>query len=316
MFEAYGRKFDRAAPSRSASTPPASGPRPKRGSSNALVRAHARQACSTAHLIIGVDRLDYSKGIPQRIAAFSRFIQRYPTFPQSRHLSPDHAEIALRSPRICRHATRGRGTRGRDQRQVRRCRLGRRSATSTSTIGARRARGPLPHRASVGLVTPLRDGMNLVAKEYVASQIERRSRRADPVALRRRGASSSTRALLVNPYDIEATAAMIARALDMPLERAPGALERADRAPARQHHRRLARRASSGGCSRGGDDIERDGGRDRARCARHRTEVGCLARDAARHRRALALHELTEVWADRTRGCRVDQNGSLDPVLQ
>jgi trehalose 6-phosphate synthase len=71
--------------------------------------------------------------------------------------------------------------------------------------------------ARVGLVTPLRDGMNLVAKEYVAAQDA-----DDPGVLilsRFAGAAIEfQRALLVNPYDAEAVAGAIAQALAMPLE--------------------------------------------------------------------------------------------------
>jgi trehalose 6-phosphate synthase len=70
--------------------------------------------------------------------------------------------------------------------------------------------------ARIGLVTPLRDGMNLVAKEYVASQSS-----TDPGVLilsRFAGAAQELDcALLVNPYDTDATAAAMARALAMPL---------------------------------------------------------------------------------------------------
>jgi trehalose 6-phosphate synthase len=71
--------------------------------------------------------------------------------------------------------------------------------------------------ASAGLVTPLRDGMNLVAKEFVAAQDP-----ADPGVLvlsRFAGAASEMDgALLVNPYDTETTASAIARTLEMSLE--------------------------------------------------------------------------------------------------
>jgi trehalose-6-phosphate synthase len=71
--------------------------------------------------------------------------------------------------------------------------------------------------ARVGLVTPLRDGMNLVAKEYVAAQDSN-----DPGVLilsRFAGAAvEGKRALLVNPYDAESVAGAIAQALSMPLE--------------------------------------------------------------------------------------------------
>jgi trehalose 6-phosphate synthase len=70
--------------------------------------------------------------------------------------------------------------------------------------------------ARVGLVTPLRDGMNLVAKEFVAAQSE-----DDPGVLvlsRFAGAAHELdAALMVNPYDTQATADAIARALRMPL---------------------------------------------------------------------------------------------------
>jgi trehalose 6-phosphate synthase len=71
--------------------------------------------------------------------------------------------------------------------------------------------------ARVGLVTPIRDGMNLVAKEYVAAQ-----RSEDPGVLvlsRFAGAARELDgAILVNPYDIEAVANAIAQALSMSME--------------------------------------------------------------------------------------------------
>ena len=83
------------------------------------------------------------------------------------------------------------------------------------TFSRRRLPG-LYRMARVALVTPLRDGMNLVAKEYVAVQDE-----ADPGVLvlsRFAGAAEQMReALLVNPYDVPATAQAIQRALHMPL---------------------------------------------------------------------------------------------------
>jgi trehalose 6-phosphate synthase len=70
--------------------------------------------------------------------------------------------------------------------------------------------------ARVGLVTPLRDGMNLVAKEYVAAQAP--DNPGVLVLSQFAGAAHELKsALIVNPYDIEATAAAIARAFDMPL---------------------------------------------------------------------------------------------------
>ena len=82
---------------------------------------------------------------------------------------------------------------------------------------SRSALAGLYRSARVGLVTPLRDGMNLVAKEYVAAQDA-----DDPGVLilsRFAGAAAEcTAALLVNPYDPETVATSIAHALSMPLE--------------------------------------------------------------------------------------------------
>jgi trehalose 6-phosphate synthase len=74
------------------------------------------------------------------------------------------------------------------------------------------------YRASrVGLVTPLRDGMNLVAKEYVAAQDE-----DDPGVLilsRFAGAAEAMKeALIVNPYDVEQVAYALQMAINMPLK--------------------------------------------------------------------------------------------------
>ena len=70
--------------------------------------------------------------------------------------------------------------------------------------------------SDIGLVTPLRDGMNLVAKEFVAAQPE-----ADPGVLvlsRFAGAAHELDgALIVNPYDIEGVGEALAQALSMPL---------------------------------------------------------------------------------------------------
>jgi trehalose 6-phosphate synthase len=84
-------------------------------------------------------------------------------------------------------------------------------------VYGRSALAGLYRTARVGLVTPLRDGMNLVAKEYVAAQNPE-----DPGVLilsRFAGAAIELhRALLVNPYDPESVAGAIAQALAMPIE--------------------------------------------------------------------------------------------------
>ncbi len=84
-------------------------------------------------------------------------------------------------------------------------------------VVARKRVPGLCRATAVGLVTPLRDGMNLVAKEYVAAQDPE-----DPGVLvlsRFAGAAEQLReALLVNPYDTHGTAETIQQALQMPLD--------------------------------------------------------------------------------------------------
>jgi len=165
-------------------------------------------------LIIGVDRLDYSKGIPQRLSAFELFLQTQPNWrgkvtylqiaPKSRTEIPEYAEI---EQEIGSAAGRINGAFGEaDWTPIR---YVNRPYSHSTLAGLYRA-------ARVGLVTPLRDGMNLVAKEYVASQNP-----DDPGVLilsRFAGASHEFKAaLLVNPYDPDSVAAAIGQALAMPL---------------------------------------------------------------------------------------------------
>jgi len=165
-------------------------------------------------LIIGVDRLDYSKGIAHRLSAFELFLKTQPhwrgkvTYLQiatkSRTEIPEYAAIERE---IESAAGRLNGTYGEaDWTPIRY--INRPYSHSTLT-GLYRA-------ARVGLVTPLRDGMNLVAKEYVAAQNP-----DDPGVLilsRFAGAAHECKAaLLVNPYDPDSVAAAIGQALSMPL---------------------------------------------------------------------------------------------------
>jgi trehalose 6-phosphate synthase len=165
-------------------------------------------------LIIGVDRLDYSKGLPQRFQAYARLLERAPelhrqvTFlqiaPPSRGAVLEYRQIRHELERSAGHIN------------------GKYAAPDWAPI--RYINKSFPHRlltgyyrtARVGLVTPLRDGMNLVAKEYVACQNPE-----DPGVLvlsRFAGAAQElTDALLVNPADTEEVADALERALKMPL---------------------------------------------------------------------------------------------------
>jgi trehalose 6-phosphate synthase len=165
-------------------------------------------------LIIGVDRLDYSKGLAERFEAFADVLERSPalhsrvTFlqiaPPSRGAVPEYRLIRRELERSAGH-------------------INGKFATP-EWVPIRYVNQSFPHTllagyyrvARVGLVTPLRDGMNLVAKEYVASQ--------DPknpgvlVLSRFAGAAQElTEALLVNPADTIEVADALERALAMPL---------------------------------------------------------------------------------------------------
>jgi len=166
-------------------------------------------------MVIGVDRLDYSKGLAQRIDAFERFLAVYPDWrgkvtylqitPKSRSETQESAEMERT---ISEAAGRLNGSYG----EV--------AWTPIRYVNRVYSRGVLAglyRSARAALVTPLRDGMNLVAKEYIAAQDP-----ADPGVLilsRFAGAAVElTAALLVNPYDPEAVATSISHALSMSLD--------------------------------------------------------------------------------------------------
>jgi trehalose 6-phosphate synthase len=166
-------------------------------------------------MIIGVDRLDYSKGIGFRLEAFERFLagntewRNNVTYlqitPKSRSTIREYADME-RS--VSEHIGRINGTYG--EASWTPIRYVNRAHSRTALAGLYRA-------AKAALVTPLRDGMNLVAKEYVASQDM-----DDPGVLilsRFAGAAVECKpALLVNPYDPDSVSSSIRRALSMPLE--------------------------------------------------------------------------------------------------
>ena len=166
-------------------------------------------------LIVGVDRLDYSKGLEERFLGYERFLTEYPE---------ERKEVVL-----LQIAPPSRGSVESYQR-IRNTLEG----LAGRINGAHAALDWVPiryvnqgypravlagvYRASrIGLVTPLRDGMNLVAKEYVAAQDPE-----DPGVLilsRFTGAAEQmTEALLINPHSAEEMADAIRRALRMPRE--------------------------------------------------------------------------------------------------
>lgn len=170
---------------------------------------------SGRRLVIGVDRLDYSKGIPKRLEAFQELLDVWPehrrqvTFLQVTPIS--RGEVAqYRSLRRELEALAGRINGKYAEFDWNPIRYLNRPVQRQMLAGFYR-------HARIGLVTPVRDGMNLVAKEYVASQNPE-----DPGVLvlsHLAGAAQELdAALLVNPFDVEGVAEAIHRGLVMPLE--------------------------------------------------------------------------------------------------
>ncbi len=173
-----------------------------------------RDEYSRRQLLLGIDRLDYSKGIPQRVRAFRELLERHPDNEHSATLlmiaSPSrdsvnaYADLRQELEGLCGAINGDFGDL--DWMPVR---------YIHRTVARRRVPG-LCRAARVGLVTPLRDGMNLVAKEYVVAQDPQ-----DPGVLvlsRFAGAAEQLKdALLVNPYDTQGMAETIQLALHMPL---------------------------------------------------------------------------------------------------
>lgn len=173
-----------------------------------------RRTLARAH-IIGVDRLDYTKGLPERLKAFRRLLEMYPEnhkavtlmqiAPPTREEVEAYADIRQELEGLSGEINGAFGDF--DWTPVRYIHRSMPRETLASLF-----RG-----SQVGLVTPLRDGMNLVAKEYIVAQ-----RAEDPGVLvlsRFAGAAEDLQeALIVNPYDIDEIATAIQVAIVMSLE--------------------------------------------------------------------------------------------------
>lgn len=186
-----------------------------REASDSLVANRAkelRRAMAGRQIILGVDRLDYSKGIPQRLQAFSDALERFNdlhgnvTLVQvvvpSREDIPRYKDLKAEVEGLVSEIN-GRYTRS-----------GWvpihymfRSLERTELLAYYRA-------AEIALVTPLKDGMNLVAKEYCAAKLDKNG-----VLILSEFAGAATQlrrsSLLVNPYDIEGVADAIYQAYNM-----------------------------------------------------------------------------------------------------
>ena len=173
-----------------------------------------RRSLNGERLAIGVDRLDYSKGLINRIKAFDRMWTLQPALARNVSLlqiaTPSRGAIEaygnLQSE-VARLVSDVNGRHGEvDWTPIRYLNKGYGQAVLAG----------LYRTAQVGVVTPLQDGMNLVAKEYVAAQNP--DNPGVLVLSKFAGAANELdTALLVNPHDIDGMARTIAIALSMPL---------------------------------------------------------------------------------------------------
>ncbi|WP_058911123.1 alpha,alpha-trehalose-phosphate synthase [Entomohabitans teleogrylli] len=176
--------------------------------------AQIKEELRNINNIFSVERLDYSKGLPERFLAFETLLEKYP----EHHGKIRYTQIAptsrgeVQAYQDIRHqleteAGRINGKFGQ---------LGWTPLYYLNQHFDRKILMKVFRYAEVGLVTPLRDGMNLVAKEYLAAQDP-----ANPGVLvlsQFAGAAHElTSALLVNPYDRDEVADALHRALKMPL---------------------------------------------------------------------------------------------------
>ena len=188
-----------------------------KGDTGEARQAEQRMISSTRRrtAMIGVDRLDYSKGLPERLDGIGRFFDNYPErvrdlvfiqiAPPSREDIGSYQDIRATLEQKTGQIN---GARSEvDQVPIRYVNKG---VSQEELFGFYRA-------AKIALVTPLRDGMNLVAKEYIAAQDPE-----DPGVLilsRFAGAAQQMAdAVLVNPHSADDMAHAILTALDMPLE--------------------------------------------------------------------------------------------------
>ena len=173
-----------------------------------------RTSLGDQQLILSIDRLDYSKGIPQRLKAFERFLYKYPEFKEKVSL------VMLVVP------SRDKVTKYQELKEEVDLLVGRingqfgrinwtpihyfyRSLPLEALSGFYRM-------AHVALVTPMRDGMNLVCKEFVASKL---NKKGVLILSEMCGASKElSEAILINPNDINAIVQALYAALTMPEE--------------------------------------------------------------------------------------------------
>ena len=181
------------------------------------VATHARMVESSIgrSLIVGVDRLDYSKGLEERFSGYQRYLETRPGAHAHVYLlqiaPPSRASVqSYQDIRAQLDALSGRINGAFADIDWVPLRYVNHGYPRAVLAGIYRA-------ARVGLVTPLRDGMNLVAKEYVAAQ----DAKNPGVLILSRFAGAAAQldgALLINPYSADDIADALERALAMPLD--------------------------------------------------------------------------------------------------
>jgi trehalose 6-phosphate synthase len=188
---------------------------PKTGSPSAERAALCRQlGVDCAFLGVGVDRVDYTKGIPERFRGIERLLDRYPDYQEKLTF------VQIGAPsrtRIKRYQDLMTEVEAEADRINRRFRTG--SWKPIVFLNRHHSHEEIQRyyrEADFCLVTSLHDGMNLVAKEYIAS---RHDEQGTLILSRFTGASHELAdALVVNPYDTDELAQAIRTALTMPAE--------------------------------------------------------------------------------------------------
>ena len=174
--------------------------------------AEIRRDVAGCQIVLGVDRLDYTKGIPERLRAFQNLLEGHPELHRkivlfqvvvpSREDIPKYQELKLDVERLVSQIN---GEFGR-------------SAWVPVHYIHRHLERPellaLYRAADIALITPLKDGMNLVAKEFCAAQV---GDEGVLILSEFAGAADQLRngAILVNPYDIEKVAGALCAAFSM-----------------------------------------------------------------------------------------------------
>jgi trehalose 6-phosphate synthase/phosphatase len=182
-----------------------------------------REMTQSRKLVISIDRLDYTKGIPDRVKAFARFLEKYPEYSRkvslvmivvpSRSNVDQYKDLKQSVDTLVGEVNANYGTFDWVPIQYFYRSLNFAELTTLYKV------------ADIAMITPLRDGMNLVAKEYVAAK--EKNKEGVLILSEMAGAANELNtALLVNPQDTNEMVEALHTALEMPLEEQASRLER------------------------------------------------------------------------------------------